>query len=406
MSDSPARPATDIDRLERKARRASKLALAAFSVLFVLACMELGVRLRDLVAGDGFFSTARNPMAAPMKPLRPFRTFGVDHYVERDGRKWIRSRHGEIYPFRKPAGTTRIVCFGGSTTEGGYPRSLEGVLRNAEGRDDIEVINVAYSAYATPHSLIVLALDVLSWQADLAILSHNVNDLTASYFHGFRVDYSNKYACRFYSVPDYRWRFTTANALFQHSQAYWVLRNALWPRRRRKVKRIRRRSLGDVPLPQAKAAFERNLRSFATLAKSNGLDVLFASQPLQPDEDMAAIFFLPQKYDELTTYPLHGEFVQHHQAYNRAVAKVAQEMGVWFIDSDAELGGRREYFKDSVHYTDVGTRRLAESLGRALRKQILPSLAGGGGRTGSGASRSVGGTGAKQQRAGASARPD
>ena len=55
------------------------------------------------------------------------------------------------------------------------------------------VISVASSAYATPHSLTLLSLDVLSWDTDLVILSHNINDLQAAYMPGFKPDYSHKY---------------------------------------------------------------------------------------------------------------------------------------------------------------------------------------------------------------------
>jgi len=351
---------------DRRRNLGRKFALSAGVTILVLLGLEAGIRFRDLAGGRGFSSDHRNLLAGGMKPLRPFRTFGVDYYGERDGERCILSRHGEPYPLQRPEGGYRIVCFGGSTTEGRkeshYPALLQALLRRRLANPKVEVINVAYSGYATPHSLIVLELDVVSWQPDLVVLSHNINDLDVGYFEGSAFDYSNKYGRKFYAAPDYRRRFTTANVLLQHSQLYWVVRNALVDRPRWRVREIRRASLGDTPPAATSALFERNLRSFADLAKSKGIRVLLFTQPLQPDEEMGHIYFHPKAYDRFTTYPLHAEFVKHHRAYNRTIARVAEEEGVWFLDADTHLGGRREYFTDAVHYTPLGKRELAGRL--------------------------------------------
>ncbi|ETX06172.1 MAG: hypothetical protein ETSY2_18725 [Candidatus Entotheonella gemina] len=121
--------------------------------------------------------------------------------MKRGGIRYIASRYQELYPLEKPSGTFRIVAFGGSTTANvqamrsqtpHYPLLLQTQLRRTLARNDIEVINVGNPSYATPHSLILLAFDVLSWQPDLVILSHNINDLTALYWPDFTFDYSNK----------------------------------------------------------------------------------------------------------------------------------------------------------------------------------------------------------------------
>lgn len=290
----------------------------------------------------------------------------------------IVSRHGERFPFEKAPGTFRIVCFGGSTTENAhtflesgitYPKRMGEHLHEKTGRA-IEVINVANSAYATPHSLIHLELDVLSWSPDVVVLSHNINDLLASYWPGFRPDYANKYGDEFYNVPDLASRFTTTNALFQHSELYWYVKNWWTARGREDPHLIRRASYPDTPDSLARAVFERNLRSFATLARANGVAVVFGTQPLEPSDAFFVRHLGAKPYNARIRYPDTATFARHHAAFNDILARVAVELDVTLVDAAAALDGDRRYFIDLVHYTREGVDRLAEVYADALAPLI------------------------------------
>ena len=364
-----------LPRLPNRVRLRHNLLLLGLSIVVSLLVLEFGLRAYDSVRGYGFFSARRNELAVAPRPLRPFRTFGYDLYQIRDGVTYVSSRHGELYPLEKPDSTVRIVAFGGSTTanhrtfnEHGvhYPSLLQEALRSRSTMN-IEVINVAHSGYATGHALVVLALDVLSWDPDIVILSHNFNDRLAMYWADFQPDYSHMFSHPFFSVPDYRSRYTVANILFQHSQLYWVVKDKLarmfddqdFPP-------MQRRSYGATPTAVAVEVFERNLQSFVTVAKTGGIDVLLATQSLEPSVEWPAQL---QPYNDAVTYPLHDEHVAHHAFYNDVIAKVAEETGVWFLDNDAALGGRREYFADLMHYTLRGVEALAENYARFLVDQ-------------------------------------
>ena len=212
----------------------TKLALCLLSLVILFMALEVGIRIVDLKEGRSFFSDHANRVAKPIGPPLPFRTFGFVPYASRNGVRYISSRHGELFSIEKPDAAIRIVAFGGSTTANAkavqrneihYPLLLQSELRRRLGRENIEVINVGNEGYATPHSLILLSLDVLSWDPDLVILSHNGNDLTAAYWPGFTYDYSNKYSDPFYSGESLRERFTLANLLFQHSRLYWFVKS-------------------------------------------------------------------------------------------------------------------------------------------------------------------------------------
>ena len=234
-----------------------------------------------------------------------------------------------------------------------YSLQLQSELRERLGRRDIEVITLGKGSYATPHSLIFLELDVLSWNPDLVILSHNVNDLSATYYPGFTPDYSNKYG-----DPYYFGDFTTTDAFFQHFQLYWSVKTRLGRMLNRDAYAYRTKSYGDEVNPEGIAVFMRNLRSFVTLAESNGISVLLATQPYDANQP-------PSNFEKPSikkiTHPLPEELAKHHAQYNRAIETVATEKGAWFVDNARTMNNRSEYFIDPYHYTVLGVRTLAQN---------------------------------------------
>ena len=351
-----------------------RLLLAALSSVSLLVVLELGLRVYDYANGKGFFwDDSRNPLSRQYRPVVPFRTFGPELYGTERGRRVIKTSHGEVYPFDKPAGTTRIVCLGGSTTfntaEGlHYPRVVQDLLRRRVGRESIEVLNEGYPSYATPHLLILLELDVVAWHPDVVIITENVNDLTASYFPHFTFDYSNKYSDPFYAGPDYQSLYPPMNVVFRHSKLYWFLLTR-WQAYQTKAdltRRIRRRSYGVTPDREASAVFERNLRTLVAVARLNDITPVLATQPLEPSEEYFQRFEDFKPYNGAAIYPLHEEFVAHHTAYNAIIRRVATDTGTLCIDNAAALGGRREYLADVVHYTRAGIERLSANVAETL----------------------------------------
>ncbi len=344
-------------------------------MLGLAVAMELGVRTYDVAQGKGF-GGHRSPLGRERKPVRPFRQFGEDLYVTRDGQRFVSSVHGELYPLSKASGTYRIVVFGGSTThnveawrEQGihYPLELQRQLRESSGRDEIEVINVGFSAYSTAHSLSVLALNVLSWDPDLVILSHNTNDLHVSYFPEFEPDYANKYGHPSYMGPDYRKEYSIPNVLFQWSEAYWFLGEMLGPPSADRS--LKRADYPEQPERFIAQAFARNLASFASLAMANDIDVVFGSQARHTDPERFDRHMGGKLYNDIVRYPEHSVAALRHAAFNQLMGEVAANMGAGFVDNSG-MDGVDEYFTDHVHYTPAGIRVLAANYVQALRDRV------------------------------------
>ncbi|MCB1755402.1 MAG: SGNH/GDSL hydrolase family protein [Gammaproteobacteria bacterium] len=355
--------------------------LSFFSVFFLFAILEIALRAYDAYRGMGFFSNHRNLLTHDREPLKPFRMFGFDLYRQKDGERFISSRHGKLFPVRKPVDTYRIVVFGGSTTENGYaqetagihyPLIMENELRQALNTDRIEVINLGNSAYATTHSLILFELDVLSWNPDMIIVSHNINDLLVSYWPDFTFDYSNKYSDDFYMGRDSD-TYSTMNALMQHSAFYWFVYD--------RIKRLQ----GNIPLQResygmdlpedSKAVFKRNLDTIWQLAKANDIKLVLGTQALESSEEYFRLHMDFKPYNKLIKYPLQEEFVNHHRIFNNIIKQVAAEnKQITLVDNNPLLDDQKEYFVDLVHYTPLGVETLGRNYAATLLREGAVNL--------------------------------
>ncbi len=339
------------------------------SIIATLLILEGSIRTYDLFRGYGFFSDHRNLVVrrtlagsttnSTDQTRFPFRTYGFPLYKQVNNVTHISSRHGELFPIPKPTNTYRIVVFGGSTTENShvydqtqmhYPLLLQSYLREELASDNIEVINLGMSGYATPHSLILLQLDVLSWDPDLVILSHNINDLLTSYWPNFTYDYSHQYG-----TQHYFYNISLPNLIFQHSQLYWLVKFRLNP-----AHEMIRKPYGDALPKESLNVFKRNLKTFIAISKKNNVQVLLGNQPLQRNEEYFDSHMRHKKYNNIVVYPLHDEFITHHTTFNKIIEQVDKENNVLFVDSDKILANNEELFIDFVHYTSVGVQVLAQ----------------------------------------------
>lgn len=340
------------------------------SIIVALLTLEVSLRIYDSFAGYGFLSQHRNVIVNSNQSNRavtPFRTFGFPLYKITNNTRHILSRHGELYPFEKPQATYRIVVFGGSSTENEYsytatqthyPLLLQSQLRETLNTDNIEVINVGNSAYATPHSLILFELDVLSWEPDMIIVSHNINDLLTAYWPNFAFDYSNKYGTKHYMPIMYN--LSTSDILFQQSRLYWFVSDKVDRLQPANINLLSRSSYGNALKPDVTNTFKRNLNTFVAIAKHNNIKVLLGNQPLQRNEEYFDNHMGHKNYNDIVKYPLHDEFILHHNAFNQIIEEVAKEANVLFIDNDSFLANEEKLFIDYIHYEPEGVEILAK----------------------------------------------
>ncbi|MBI2609653.1 hypothetical protein HYW53_00560 [Candidatus Giovannonibacteria bacterium] len=352
--------------------KASNFLIFFASLIFILLLAEIGARVINYLH-QGDFEENKN-RAERQGKVYPFLVFGWDLYKEIDGVKFIVSRHGELYPLKKDPNIFRIVALGGSTTQdftGGthYPKLLEEKLQKKYPDKKIEVINAGNSGYSTPHMIILLTLDVISWDPDLVIASENVNDLTSAYYAGFNVDYSNKYGKDEFLPPRTRVNF---DKIFGWSYFYWILKSRTealsYHLKDLKGNVYKRKSYGMEPPKEAASIYKRNLRTLADVAKLHKIPIMFGTQPLEPSEEFWDLTMLFKQYNALAVYPLHEEFVLHHNAYNNIIEDVARETSSFIVDNDALFAKNRDYFADFVHYSKAGLEKLSDDYFNAIVK--------------------------------------
>ena len=280
---------------------------------------------------------------------RPYLMFGLKPDFTRKGEPPRTSNaqgyRGEALTVPKPAGRTRIVCLGGSTTYGyrvadgdTWPVRLQELLRAARPDLDLEVVNAGVESYTTAESLTNLAFHVLDLEPDVIVVHHNANDVRPRRYRGFDAGYTHYRKVWNGSTEGYRalgGELGGINSFIQH---------------------LPPDPPGDALENEAAAGtdtYRRNLVSIVALARGHGIDVVFTSMPYDPA--LAA------------QDPGLGEGMDEH---NSLLRRLAPELGVPLVDLVTPFVGHPELFVDAIHLNPEGSlakaRPLAEELARRL----------------------------------------
>ena len=102
----------------------------------------------------------------------------------------------------------------------------------------------------------------------------------------------------------------------------------------------------------------------------------FSIQPRleQPPEQQmrasgSALFYMP--------FVTPKTIIEVYRRYNQIIREVARDTGALLIEGEHDIPGDAAHFTDSVHFTDAGSKAMAERVSRALAaspalRQILP----------------------------------
>ena len=287
---------------------------------------------------------------------------------------------------KKPSGTFRIICLGGSNTEENhdrepdrtYPDFLEQELNKTFG-GAVEVLNAGNSGYTTVESLNNFALRLLDFEPDMIIYYEAINDVYFSgLLDGFRPDYAH--ARR--NTPDhpgfwdklpaipwsfcYSWGRTRLLRVFAMTKGLiqWVNYSPLRPASRFE--------------PGAVAAYKRNLKSLCAVALAHGVAPVLVPFSYNP----ALKKGLSSRV--LGTYKLEScqeWLVPYLDGNNAALPGIAQELpGVKYLEV-APLEERFFLSGDDCHCTTEGLRELAARIARPLAPVIREKMKGPGHET-------------------------
>ncbi len=257
---------------------------------------------------------------------------------------------------RKPKGTFRIECFGGSTTicrigePYTWPEKLQELLRTHYKTDKIEVLNFGISWAFSAYSLVNFELRGLDFEPDLVIVYHGINDLARLGYPDFRGDYTQ-------STKDLDYPYKLLRkipACFFRSYVFSVLSGVI-------AKNMFDITPGDLSKnvfvnserSRNKLAgisvFKRNLQNIGHICSGRDIDLVLAS------------FAFCSK-----THPMAAKALG---IMNNIVESAAEEGNFVFVDQNKlippECG---KYFADNWHFTNEGTSEMAENFADAIIK--------------------------------------
>ena len=266
-----------------------------------------------------------------------------------DGKSYFRHRDVPTAT-NKPSDTIRIIAVGGSTTANerpyrasriDYPLALETRLADQFNGVPIEVLNAGADAYSTAQSLINIEFRLVEFSPDIILLMHNINDASVNAFmEGATSDYSNKYIQSYFLNPSLQGSLSLVGLL---TQSRLLSRTGL--------PEYLADKRGDIDAGNdyeyGLHLFKRNLASIAGFCKLHHIDLVLLSQPytLEPHLKIRKEAFLD---------------------YDKAIATVAREQGVYYIDMFSKFGHDKKYFVDPFHYSTEGIDRFAAILDQEL----------------------------------------
>ncbi|MBI3548533.1 MAG: SGNH/GDSL hydrolase family protein [Elusimicrobia bacterium] len=259
-----------------------------------------------------------------------------------------------------PKRRVRVVCYGGSTTfDGGHSieRTWPGYLQELLGRDKYEVINAAQNGATTADTLVNFALIHADLRPDFVLAMEGINDLEASYYPGFKSDYSHRRR-KIGEIP-YPVLYRLPKAL-NHSALYVAFRWKLeGPRGDLHALFSRPGKAYDFKNgPFGLAAFKRNLAALSALAKLHGAKIVLGT-PLYSKAKADAMF--GAEFAEGWQRGLDAE-----NAIQRALP--AADPNISIADISARLRPTDDMMIDFCHLTEAGNLAVARMFHDAIKR--------------------------------------
>ena len=271
----------------------------------------------------------------------------------------------------------RILCLGGSTTEGVYlddsetwPALLMDELhQTTEQRYWVGAAGI--SDYASGHHLRFVRESPVVDQVDCLLVMMGVNDLLRV-IHQRDAGHGRPPAWYRSHLLDLAWEVWNVHlghgTVLDHTG--------------RDVHDMR---IGrEIPPrdiePELATSIDRygeTIRELVAAARARGVRLVFVSQPVLWDEYLTTVGTRRLCLARLNPYPREWELLQPGpmrdamDRYNDRLESVCRELGVELIDAALELDGQDRLFYDDYHLNEEGCRELAQIVGQWIAAQPL-----------------------------------
>ncbi len=280
--------------------------------------------------------------------------------LERDGLHYTHNSagyRGIEFNEKKTEGKIRVVAIGGSTTYGvgvnneeTWPVHLSEYLGS-----EYEVINLGVPGYSSVENLIQTAFHLSDLQPDIAIYYIGLNDLRNINVKGLSPDFSDFHAPTLYgalglcaneNIPS----LATLKMGLIVAQRIGLIEGC--PNQEIDITSNEHSGVDQ----RALSLYKRNLKSIASLCKTQGISVLFVPHVIVEEA------LLTGNYNWWIPYVPTAEIDDMMDAYNLKLGEVASESEIVFADEVLKTKWTKDDFVDLSHFGNSSNRKLAEIL--------------------------------------------
>lgn len=130
----------------------------------------------------------------------------------------------------------------------------------------------------------------------------------------------------------------------------------------------KKEGLLDVDVNRLGSEYRQALTELVRAAQRSAKLVAVATFSIQPRRDQSpeqqmrasssALFYMP--------FLAPATIIEIYGRYNRIIREVARESGVLLFEGEGDIPGDAAHFTDTVHFTDLGSRAMAERISRPL----------------------------------------
>lgn len=349
-----------LDELSQSQRALLLGTIVLVSVVILMLLAEAAVRLRSALK-YGFSSSVEDILVVdPKSGLRVPVARAVAGGIRINS---LGFRGPEILRV-KPPGTVRIAFLGGSTTycaevSGNEATWPELVARNLADRFPdvrLDYVNAGVPGYGLEALSKSLEMRVAPLDPDVIVIYEATNDLSGNSFN------LAKKQGLIDKRPDQGRLWLSPYSLLVRLVEFNLAIRA------RQAREAQPEGKLQVDLDQLAAPFEANLDRLLEDAASVSPLVAVATFSVQfrRGQDRArqlqaaetSLFYMP--------YMTLDGLLDSFDAYNRVIVEVAARHHAVLVDGHDSIPGDREHFNDSVHFTDAGSRAMADRVTRAL----------------------------------------
>jgi lysophospholipase L1-like esterase len=358
--------------LARRFQRYNAVTLAAF-VVCVVVCVALiaegVVRVRSYMRHG--YSSPRIESIYQTDPITGLRVPVAGAHM---GGIVINSLgfRGDQIENPKPRGRIRLAFLGASTTfcaevtDNGvtWPHLVTQLLNDQYGDHLFDYINAAVPGYTLETSRRRFAYEVSPLAPDIVVIYHASNDLSKN--SAIEAERQGIQVVRGDAGLSFPAKFSMLWYLAQKNLRIWQMqRRAFDPGTKLQV------SLDTLVRPFADD-LDALVRQAKTVADTVVL-VTFTTR-MRPGQSKAelrqaaitSLYYMPYMTPE--------QLLSAFQAYNSAIRAAAVSSGAVLIDDDARIPADEANFVDSIHFTDRGSRAMAERVYRGLRNSGVIAL--------------------------------